>query len=97
MKHIKRFNESKRDEVRDEISSSFKASGHLVKHEQEIKDEILSYIDGLLDDEIDLIHQMAQLKKGEISATDVDMPKLMEIGQKLNQQMMSIVKQYNKF
>ena len=29
MKHIKRFNESKRDEVRDEISSSFKASGHL--------------------------------------------------------------------
>lgn len=50
MKHIKRFNESKRDEVRDEISSSFKASGHLVKHEQEIKDEILSYIDGLLDD-----------------------------------------------
>lgn len=97
MKHIKRFNESKRDEVRDEISSSFKASGHLVKHEQEIKDEILSYIDGLLDDEIDLIHQMAQLKKGEISATDVDIPKLMEIGQKLNQQMMSIVKQYNKF
>ncbi len=97
MKHIKRFNESKRDEVRDEISSSFKASGHLVKHEQEIKDDILSFIDQLLDDEIDLIHQMAQLKKGEISATDVDMPKLMEIGQKLNQQMMSIVKQYNKF
>lgn len=97
MKHLRRFNESRRDEVRDEISSSFKASGNLVKHEQEIKDEILSYIDGLLDDEIDLIHQMAQLKKGEISATDVDMPKLMEIGQKLNQQMMSIVKQYNKF
>lgn len=97
MKHIKRFNESKRDEVRDEISSSFKASGYLVKHEQEIKDDILSFIDQLLDDEIDIIHQMAQLKKGEISATDVDMPKLMEIGQKLNQQMMSIVKQYNKF
>ena len=97
MKHIKRFNESKRDEVRDEISSSFKASGNLVKHEQEIKDEILSFIDNLLDDEIDLIYQMAQLKKGEISATDVDMPKLMEIGQKLNQQMMSIVKKYNKF
>lgn len=97
MKHIKRFNESKRDEVRDEISSSFKASGHLVKHEQEIKDDILSFIDQLLDDEIELIHQMAQLKKGEISATDVDMPKLMEIGQKLNQQMMSIVKKYNKF
>ena len=97
MRHIKRFNESKRDEVRDEISSSFKASGNLVKHEQEIKDEILSFIDNLLDDEIDFIHQLAQLQKGEISATDVDMPKLMEIGQKLNQEMMNIVKKYNKF
>ena len=97
MKHIKRFNESKRDEVRDEISSSFKASGHLVKHEQEIKDDILSFIDQLLDDEIDIIHQLAQLQKGEISASDVDMPKLMEMGQKLNQQMMNIVKKYNKF
>lgn len=97
MKHIKRFNESKRDEVRDEISSSFKASGHLVRHEQEIKDDILSFIDQLLDDEIDVIHQLAQLQKGEISATDVDMPKLMEMGQKLNQEMMNIVKKYNKF
>lgn len=97
MKHIKRFNESKRDEVRDEISSSFKASGHLVRHEQEIKDDILFFMDQLLDDEIDVIYQLAQLQKGEISATDVDMPRLMEMGQKLNQQMMNIVKKYNKF
>jgi len=97
MKHIKRFNESKRDEVRDEISSSFKASGHLVRHEQEIKDDILSFIDQLLDDEIDVIHQLVQLQKGEISATDVDIPRLMEMGQKLNQQVMNIVKRYNKF
>jgi len=97
MKHIKRFNESKRDEVRDEISSSFKASGHLVRHEQEIKDDILSFIDQLLDDEIDVVHQIAQLQKGEIPATEVDMPRLMEIGQKLTQQMISIVKKYNKF
>jgi hypothetical protein len=39
---------------------------------------------------------MSQLKRGEISATDVDIPKLMEIGQKLNKQMMDIVKKYNK-
>ena len=97
MRHIKRFNESKRDEVRDEISSSFKASGNLVKHEQEIKDEILSFIDNLLDDEIDVIYQLSKLQKGEISATDVDIPKLMEIGQKLNKEMMNIVKKYNKF
>lgn len=97
MKHIKKFNESKRDEVRDEISSSFKASGNLVKHEQEIKDEILSFIDNLLDDEIDVIHQLAKLQKGEISRNDVDIPKLMEMGQKLNQEMMNIVKKYNKF
>jgi hypothetical protein len=97
MKHILRFNESKRDEVRDKISSSFKASGHLVRHEQEIKNDILSYIDQLLDDEIDIIHQLAQLQKGEISASDVDMPKIMEMGQKLNQELMNIVKKYNKF
>jgi hypothetical protein len=97
MKHILRFNESIRDEVRDEISSSFKVSGHLVRHEQEIKNDILSYIDQLLDDEIDIIHQLAQLQKGEISPSDVDMPKIMEMGQKLNQQMINIVKNYNKF
>ena len=97
MKHIKRFNESKRDEVRDEFLSSFKASGNIVKHEQEIKDEILSFIDNLLDDEIDVIYQLSKLQKGEISATDVDIPKLMEIGQKLNKEMMNIVKKYNKF
>ena len=54
-------------------------------------------MDQLLDDEIDVIYQLAQLQKGEISATDVDMPRLMEMGQKLNQQMMNIVKKYNKF
>ena len=96
MKHIKRFNESKRDEVKDGISSLIKASGHLVRHEQEIKDEILSFVDELLDDEIDVIHQLAKLEKGEISPTDVDIPRLMEIGQKVNQQMMNIVKKYNK-
>lgn len=96
MKHIKRFNESKRDEVRDEISSSFKASGHLVKHEQEIKNDILSYIDGLLDDEIEVIHQMAQLQKGEISAQDVDMAQIKDIGQKLNSHLMGIIKKYTK-
>ena len=46
MKHIKKFNESKRDEVRDEISSTFKASGNLVKHEQEIKDENFDSLHG---------------------------------------------------
>ena len=97
MKHILRFNESIRDEVRDEISSSFKASGNLIKHEQDIKNDILSFIDQLLDDEIESIHQMAQLKKGEISQEDVDVSKLMEMGQKLNKELMNIVKKYNKF
>ena len=94
MKHIKRFNESIRDEVRDEISSSFKATGHLAQHEQEIKNDILSYIDELLDDEIECIHQMAQLQKGEISKEEVDIEKLMTIGQKVNQALMGIMKGY---
>jgi len=96
MKHIKRFNESIRDEVRDEISSSFKATGNLAQHEQEIKNDILSYIDELLDDEVESIHQMAQLQKGEISKEDVDMEKLMGIGQKVNQALMDIMSNYMK-
>lgn len=94
MKHIKKFNESIRDDVRDQISSSFTASGSLVKHEQEIKNDILSYIDGLLDEEIDTIHQIAQLQKGEIQLTDVDLPKLMEMGQNLNKHLMDILRKY---
>lgn len=94
MKHIKKFNESIRDDVRDQISSSFTASGSLVKYEQEIKNDILSYIDGLLDEEIDTIHQIAQLQKGEIQLTDVDLPKLMEMGQNLNKHLMDILRKY---
>ena len=97
LKHIKRFNESRRDDVRDEISSSFKATGHLVKHEQEIKDDIIAYVDTLLDDEVELIHQLAQLEKGEISENDVDKYKIVGIGQKLTLQLMDIIKKYNKF
>jgi hypothetical protein len=96
MKHIKRFNESNRDDVRDEISSSFKATGDLVKHEQDIKNDILSYIDQLLDDEIDTIHQMYKLQKGEISPSDVNIPKMMEIGNKLNKELMNLARKYSK-
>ena len=94
MKHIRKFNESIRDDVRDQISSSFTASGSLVKYEQEIKNDILSYIDGLLDEEIETIHQIAQLQKGEIQPTDVDVAQLMEMGQKLNKHLMDIVRKY---
>ena len=94
MKHIKKFNESIRDDVSDQISSSFTASGSLVKYEKEIKNDILSYIDGLLDEEIDTIHQIAQLQKGEIQLTDVDLPKLMEMGQNLNKHLMDILRKY---
>lgn len=94
MKHLKKFNESRRDDLKDEISSSLTTHGNLKRHEQEIKNDILSYVDQLLDDEIDLIHQLYQLEKGEISVADVDMPKLMGMGQKLNQELMNIVKNY---
>jgi hypothetical protein len=42
------------------------------------------------------MHQLIQLKTGEISSNDVDLIKLMEIGQKLNQKLMSIAGKYNK-
>jgi hypothetical protein len=96
MKYIKKFNESVRDQVKDAISSSYQASGSLVKYEQEIKNDILSYLDGLLDEEIEVIHQMAQLQKGEISQEDVDVSKLISIGQKLSKELMNIAGKYNK-
>jgi predicted Mrr-cat superfamily restriction endonuclease len=48
MKHLVKFNEEiSRDELKDELSSSFTASGSLEKHAQEIKDELLSFVDEL--------------------------------------------------
>lgn len=92
---IKKFNEEiSRDELKDELSSSFTASGNLEKHAQEIKDELLSFVDELLDDEVELLGQLAKLQKGEISQNDVDIVKAMEIGQKLNQELMNIIKKY---
>jgi hypothetical protein len=95
MTRIKRFNESIRDKVRHEISSSFQATGSMIKYEQDIKADILSFIDQLLDEEVESIHQMALLKKGEITAEEVDISKLMGMGRKLNDELMSIVKKYN--
>ena len=74
-------------------------SGKFIESEEEIKNDILSYLDELLDQDIELIHQLIQLiqlKTGEISGNDVDLIKLMEIGQKLNQKLMSIAGKYNK-
>ena len=96
VKRVIKENSSLRNIVKDKISSSMTTSGKFIDSEQEIKNDILSYLDELLDQDIELIHQLIQLKTGEISSNDVDLIKLMEIGQKLNQKLMSIAGKYNK-
>lgn len=96
MKHLKKFNEGFKDELKDEVLSTIKTDGYWKKHEEEIKQDILDYIDSLLDEEAEGIQQLVKLQKGEISQEEVDINKLMEIGNKLNQSLMSIVKKYNK-
>ena len=44
MKHIKKFNETLKDDVKHEILSTFKASGNLIKYENDIKNDIIFYI-----------------------------------------------------
>jgi hypothetical protein len=96
VRRVIKENSSLRNIVKDKISSSMTTSGKFIDSEQEIKNDILSYLDELLDQDIELIHQLIQLKTGEISSNDVDLIKLMEIGQKLNQKLMSIAGKYNK-
>ena len=96
IKRIVNETDSLRNIVKDRFSSSISSTGKFTKHEQDIKNDILSYLDDLLDDEIELIHQLVQLKNGEISSNDVDLVKLMEVGQKLNQKLMDIAGKYNK-
>jgi len=96
VKRVVKEDSSLRNLVKDKISSSMTSSGKFIEYEQEIKNDILSYLDELLDQDIELIHQLIQLKTGEISSNDVDLIKLMEIGQKLNQKLMSIAGKYNK-
>ncbi len=96
VKRVIKEDSSLRNIVKDKISSSMTTSGKFIESEEEIKNDILSYLDELLDQDIELIHQLIQLKTGEISGNDVDLIKLMEIGQKLNQKLMSIVGKYNK-
>lgn len=94
MKHIKKFNETLKDDVKHEILSTFKTSGNLIKYENDIKNDIIFYIEQLLDEEIETIYKLAQLKKGEISKEDVDMSMVMEIGNKLNKELTDIVNKY---
>ena len=96
VKRIVNETDSLRNIVKDSISSSMSSTGKFTKYEQDIKNDILSYLDDLLDDEIELIHQLVQLKNGEISSNDVDLVKLMGVGQKLNQKLMDIASRYNK-
>ena len=90
------FNEGIKDELKDEVLSTIQTEGSMKEHEEEIKQDILDYIDSLLDEEAEGIQQLVKLQKGEISQEEVDIQKLMEIGNKLNQSLMSIVRKYNK-
>lgn len=94
---MENIDESKRDKIKEDFSKNFKAPLVLSGQEQEIKNDILSYIDQLSLDEIDAISQLDKLRKGEISSSDLDMSKLNEIGRKLNVGMMNIVKKYKTF
>ena len=94
MKHIKKFNETLKDDVKHEILSTFKVSGNLIEYENDIKNAIIFYIEQLLDEEIETIYKLAQLKKGEISKEDVDMSKVMEVGNKLNKELTDVVNKY---
>jgi hypothetical protein len=89
-------NEGLRDDLKDEVSSSFKVDGHLTKYENDIKMDILNHVDKMLDDEVGFLDQLSKLQKGEISQEDVDIKKLMSFGQKFNKDLMDIVRKYNK-
>jgi replication initiation and membrane attachment protein DnaB len=87
--------ESKRDKIKADFSKNFKTV--LTEKEQDMKNDILSFVDMLSDEEVHTISQLEKLRKGEISSSDLDMSKLNEIRSKLNVGMMNIVKKYKTF
>jgi hypothetical protein len=97
MKYLRGFNESRREELIDRMRSEFQVDGSIKEYEEKIKDDIASYFNTLLDDEVELIHQLAQLNKGEISEDEVDKEKILGIATKFSSQLMNIVRGYNKF
>lgn len=94
---MENIDEPKRDKIKEDFSKNFKAPLVLASQEQDIKNDILSYIDHLSLDEIDAITQLDKLRKGEVSSSDLDMSKINEIGSKLNAGMMNIVSKYKNF
>jgi hypothetical protein len=91
---MENIDESKRDKIKEDFSKNFKAPLVLAAREQEIKNDILSYIDQLSLDEVDAISQLEKLRKGEISSSDLDMSKINQIGNKVTVGMASIVNKY---
>jgi len=91
---MENIDESKRDKMKEDFSKNFKAPPVLAGREQEMKNDILSYIDQLSLDEIDAISQLEKLRKGEIPSSDLDMSKINQIGNKLTVGMTSIVNKY---
>jgi len=94
MKYLKKFNETRREELIDRMRSEFQADGTAKEYEEKIKDDIAAYFNTLLDDEVELIHQLAQLNKGEISEDEVDKKKIIGIANKFSSQLMNIVTGY---
>lgn len=94
MKYLKKFDESRREELTDRMRSEFQVDSSIKEYEEKIKDDIAAYFNTLLDDEVELIHQLAQLNKGEISEDEVDKEKILGIGIKFSSQLMNIMKGY---
>ena len=96
MENIENIDESKRDKIKEDFSKNFKAPFVIAGREQEIKNDIFSYIDKLSIEEIEAITQLEKLRKGEISSSDLDMSKLNQIGNKLAFEIMNIANKYKK-
>ena len=94
---MENIDESKRDKIKEDFSKNFRTPIVLAGKEQDIKNDVLSFVDSLSDEEFDTISQLEKLRKGEISSSDLDMSKLNEIRSKLNVGMVNIVKKYKTF
>jgi hypothetical protein len=89
------LNESNlRDEVKSKMMSSFKSKG-TVKDIEKVKSDILKLVDDMLDDEVELLNQIAMIESGELSKKDVDFKKITEFSIKFGKMLQDIAKKYN--
>ena len=67
MKHIMRFNENFRDDVKSQVVSNISIPEEYKMYIDDVKKDIIDFLDNLSDTEMETVSKIQMLRSGEIS------------------------------